>query len=115
MISIAPRAFSLWAPLVLNANPASDIRGNERRITRTPTLDGGTVYTDNGFSDGDRTLSLQFSFLTKAQADAIEGIAALQSAVSVSVDGVCWDAYLISYSVSSNPRMRLAVRSKLSE
>jgi hypothetical protein len=41
--------------IVLGMLPESQIRGGERRVTRTATLDGGCSLYDAGFSHGDRT------------------------------------------------------------
>jgi len=43
---------------LLTLLPESDLRAGTRRVSRTKTLDGGVVITDQGFAHGDRTLRL---------------------------------------------------------
>ena len=59
MIAILTPA-DLWFghPPVLDLAPSSGLAARDRRLTRTPTLDGGAVMSDGGWSEADRTLSL---------------------------------------------------------
>jgi hypothetical protein len=41
--------------IVLNTN-SHPVKENTRRLSRTPTLDGGAVITDGGWSEADRNL-----------------------------------------------------------
>jgi hypothetical protein len=115
IVSICPRSFSLIGPVVIRATADSNTRSNQRRLSRTATLDGGVAITDGGFSDGDRTIEIRPAKLTAAIAEDIEDMARLSLSVTLSVDSVVWDAVMMSYSLGASPRLTLAVRQRLTE
>lgn len=80
MIAIlSPIEFWFGDPPVLNATPSSDTQSRDRRMTRSPTLDGGAVVNDGGWSEADRTFTLVISHLSEADADTLREIAATTS------------------------------------
>lgn len=62
-------------PPWLRISPASDIHSRARRLSRSATLDGGAVFTDGGWCDADRTLSLDILDLTPETAATLAEIA----------------------------------------
>ena len=59
MISISTIDQNAFGVIVISEDPASTLEDSEARITRTDTLDGGTVVDHRGFFDGDRTFEIQ--------------------------------------------------------
>ncbi|MBN1664834.1 MAG: hypothetical protein JW943_14635 [Deltaproteobacteria bacterium] len=60
IIGIASQQYDIDGAFIVSPSPEStSLRGGQRRITRTKTLDGGVVITDGGLSDGDRTLEIR--------------------------------------------------------
>jgi len=58
LISITTVNFSLSGHLIFEASEESDFGATSRRVSRTATLDGGCLITDQGFSHSDRTFRL---------------------------------------------------------
>ena len=73
---LTPSAFWYGHPPALHLATSSDVRGRDRRMTRTPTLDGSAVTNDGGWSESDRTFTLNLLRLTEAEAATLEEIAA---------------------------------------
>jgi hypothetical protein len=59
MISISTIDQNASGVIVIAEDPASSLEDSEARITRTDTLDGGTVVDHRGFFDGDRTFEIE--------------------------------------------------------
>jgi hypothetical protein len=60
-IGIASTTYLADGGRILTPLPDTDIRGGDRRVSRTKTLDGGVVITDSGFAHGDRTFKINVS------------------------------------------------------
>jgi len=58
MISITTNTADTMLPLIINESPKSSLYDKEARVSRAKTLDGGAYIQNNGFSHGDRTLSV---------------------------------------------------------
>lgn len=78
---LTPVDYWFGHPPRLNITPDSDLRTLARRLTRTATLDGDAVVTDGGYCQADRTITLEIRDLTRADADALEEIAARDACV----------------------------------
>jgi hypothetical protein len=74
---ITPVAYWYGDPPALTLKAESDTRTMSRRMSRSPTLDGSAVINDGGYSDADRSFTLQFESLTQSNVTALEAIAAL--------------------------------------
>jgi hypothetical protein len=57
-VSICTTLFNPLGDVLLNASETSDFNFLSRRLTRTATLDGGSVIVDNGFSASDGTIKV---------------------------------------------------------
>lgn len=73
---LTPAAFWFGHPPRLELAASSDTQSRDRRMTRTPTLDGGAVVHDGGWSESDRTLTLAIRQISAADADVLATIAA---------------------------------------
>lgn len=58
-VGLASQSYDIDGAFMLAPIPGTaEIKGAQRRATRTKTLDGGCVITDGGISAGDRTFTL---------------------------------------------------------
>ena len=73
---LTPAAYWFGHPPRLELAASSDTQSRDRRMTRTPTLDGGAVINDGGWSESDRTLTLAIRRLSEADAAVLATIAA---------------------------------------
>ena len=58
-IALAAPTFDPFGSILLEVELTSDLVSVGRRLSRTQTLDGGASIVDGGFSDADRTLTVQ--------------------------------------------------------
>lgn len=73
---LTPAAFWFGHPPALHLAHSSDTNAHDRRMTRTPTLDGGAVIHDGGWSEADRTMTLVIRHLSAADTETLKTIAA---------------------------------------
>ena len=112
--SLTAADFDIGEPLRLRVDPGSDLREAERRMTRTPTLDGGTAITDGGFVVSDNTLTLTLQDVTQAQADRLRELTERPGAVTASLDGRVWRALLQRITLGpESARITLAITARL--
>lgn len=83
IIGISTKRYYHAAPLVVDAEPDSEILSNARRMTRTPTLDRGVEITDQGFCAGDQTLRITCRRMTEPQIALYRAIADNYTRVTV--------------------------------
>jgi len=70
MVSITTQTSSTYV-VKFQEDYNSKIRRFTRRVSRVATLDGGSVVTDSGFSDTDRTFVISGQ-VTETQRDSLE-------------------------------------------
>jgi len=70
MVSITTQASSEYV-VKIKENPNSKIKDFYRRVSRIATLDGGSVVIDSGYTDTDRTLTIE-GRITEAQKTMLE-------------------------------------------
>ena len=58
MISLSAPLYDLEGQVLLYPSPDSELQGGSRRVSRTPTLDGGATIVDQGMSHADRTFRI---------------------------------------------------------
>jgi hypothetical protein len=73
---LSPAPYWFGDPPLLRLDPSSDTRTMTRRISRSSTLDGGSVINDGGYSQSDREIKLAINGLSAADAAVLESIAA---------------------------------------
>lgn len=102
--------------VVLDRVRAPDKLGElTRRVSRTATLDGGVALTDQGYSDGDRTLVITARG-TEEQAENVAYLLRNYSTVTVSVADGCYLAALSNLTyVDGALQITALVHSRLSE
>lgn len=88
MISISSVIQNVTGAVVINESLTSAFKTNTARVSRVTTLDGGSVITHSGYSDGDRTLSV-YARISEAQANILWNIFRNETFVLVSIpDGL---------------------------
>jgi hypothetical protein len=87
-----------------------------RRVNRVPTLDGGAVVNDFGYSDADRTIDLAWMPTSRAVEDAVVRMLQLYEQIHVSTPAGFFRAAPERYTPgATESRLRLLVLAKLSE
>jgi len=114
MISITTPTFDLQGQVIINETANSDLKKNNKRISRTATLDGGCSITDQGFSNADRTLTINESSLDKERADCIWRIFTIYSLVRVSLRDGCFLGAIEKVSLNEgNLNMKILIKERL--
>jgi len=86
-----------------------------RRASRIATLDGGAVMSDQGFSDADRKLELQWSPIDSAQTDAVERLVRLYALVTVVIPAGVFRAAPSAYTPrADNAQLQLLITERIS-
>lgn len=93
MIGIATITSNSAGAVLINDKRKSEDKKASARINRTKTLDGGVCIVHNGFSHGDRTVSIKAT-ITQTDADALWTIFQDETLVMFSNDEGCFDAYI---------------------
>ena len=85
MISLTTLIADPINTVLFRPDPESGLSARTRRVTRTPTLDGGAALFDGGASEADRTFVIIW---TASQAEAIkaEALVKLYSRIRVATD-----------------------------
>jgi len=73
MISATLTSVDSGDSISFEINPIQETR--TRRVSRSATLDGGSVITDGGFSDSDRTLPIECVYPYQGMDDDLAAIA----------------------------------------
>lgn len=85
---LTPTTFWFGHPPRMELAASSDTQSRDRRLTRTPTLDGGAVVNDGGWSEADRTLTLNIRHLSQEDAATLQQIAAYTEQHLALADGL---------------------------
>lgn len=114
MLSITTATFDLRGHLLLHPEPSSELKRNTRRMSRTPTLDGGCSISDQGFSDSDRTFTVSQNNISKNLASRIWYIFRTYSLVYISTEeGVFRGAIQDVNLTEGNLRAKILIKEKL--
>jgi len=98
----------------IDATPDTNEGEAKRRVTRSPTLDGGAAFNDFGFSEADRTITVKWTPV-QAVDDGVARLLQLHSRVIVSVGTGVYLAAPETYRPGvDQSTLRLLVASKLS-
>ena len=116
MIGIAS---DLWmdenGAFILQALPETRTREGARRLNRRKTLDGGVVITDGGFSEGDRSMSIQVTATEELWA-ALWYFFQNVNQVVISADGSCYLGMLERVSEADGKvSLNMMIQEKISE
>ena len=85
MIGISTLTQNMAGAVTFETEGPTNIREAHARVSRSATLDGGSVVNHLGFSHGDRTLRVQ-ARVTESGADVIWAIFVLGVMVNVATD-----------------------------
>ena len=111
---LSTTTFSTRQVLLPRLDKPNAARELTRRVSRTATLDGGATLTDQGFSDGDRTLVLT-ARVDEATAAATEYLLQHYATVTVSTETGCYLAALSHLTYQDGAvQVTALVQSKLS-
>ena len=92
MISVVSKTFDLAGALEIDPNIDGVTFAANRRTSRAATLDGGAVITDQGYSDGDRTLIVRYKAVSEAHDDLARRILRYHARVYVTTDEGTFEA-----------------------
>lgn len=67
--------------VALDVSPAQNMGESRRRVTRIPTLDGGAVFNDFGYTEADRTIRLSWQVRSAAQEAAVARLVQLYAQI----------------------------------
>lgn len=91
MIALATQTFDLEGSVILSTTRFdSDISSTARRISRTATLDGGSVITDGGYTAADKVLSIAAENVDDATFQAVAYLVKNYSQIIVSTEFGCY-------------------------
>lgn len=85
-----------------------------RRVNRIATLDGGAVVSDQGATDADRTIIIEWQSAGKDVEQTIETMVQLYSRLNVSIDGAVYLTAPSRYTPGETSQLELLVLSKVS-
>lgn len=85
ILSISAPQFDIDGSELLHGVDETALGSLTRRVSRTPTLDGGAAINDFGYSDADRTLDIRWPARSRAQADNIARMVKAYSRLIVSM------------------------------
>jgi len=74
------------APVIMKPLPETVLRDARARVTRTATLDGGCVITNNGLAAADRTPEIRARIMTKAACDVLWNLFANHTLFTLSTE-----------------------------
>lgn len=87
MIGISTKIFDFEGADIFFDVDIQDLNNKiQRRVASTPTLDGGSYVSDQGYSDSDKLLSFKISNLTRARAENLIRIAKYHSRIIVTMN-----------------------------
>ena len=89
-VSISAPIFDIDGHVFIEKVSAGGMMGFERRNNRIPTLDGGSVIPDFGYSVADRTLIIEWTPVTSWQIETVIMLAKSYSRLIVSTKEGCF-------------------------
>ena len=85
ILSISAPQFDIDGSELLHGVDEAPLQAIRRRVSRTPTLDGGAAINDFGYSDSDRTLDIRWPARDRVQADNIARMVKAYSRLIISM------------------------------
>ena len=118
MIGISTQTYDLSGARIFKLiMPVPVHRAGSRRIMRTATLDGGVTIADMGYSDGDRTFTIEIPDPRIEDVDFARYIVETFNLVTVVTDDGVYSVAPSTYKVLSNGKLsiELLVKQKTSQ
>jgi len=97
VIVIASTLFDPMGYLSVDPLPSTATQSFSRRVSRVGTTDGGVAISDRGYSDGDRTLQVEFKPSRKEENDRALRFVRLHSTVRVGTEEGVFSAVAESF------------------
>jgi hypothetical protein len=110
MITISP--LENYPKHVIVLPDAVVIPEQPRRVTRTPTLDGGTAIYDGGYNFGDWTLNISIPNLTSAQHKTAEFLTQKIGRVTISTNEGMFEGIIEKYTGAGTGEMTILVEKR---
>lgn len=103
-----------FGTMIFKFNPSkSEIYSQGRRVSKRGTLDGGSVFSDYGFTDSDREFNIETQ-LRGEQLDLLNYMIRNYSSIMVSViDGLFLAALESTTTIGSNVKLKILIKEKL--
>lgn len=115
LATISALVFDFSGYIELDLLPSYTDGEVRRRVNRSPTLDGGAVVADGGFSHGDRTLQMRWKRVDSVLEEAVARMVATYATMVVSTRAGVFLAAPETYNPTADEsELRLLVLSKLS-
>lgn len=115
MVTLASTEWNPAGYIELRAIDSQNRGETRRRVNRQATLDGSAVLIDQGMSEADRSITVEWMSMSRADEAAVERLVQLYSRINVSIDGAVYlaapEAYVPGDETS---QLRLLVLSKVS-
>jgi hypothetical protein len=90
MLTISAPIFDIdGSAVIANPNQSGLVEFN-KRVSRIATLDGGAAFNDFGYSDADRTLSIDFLPANEEQLNTVKALSQKYSRLIVSFSDGCF-------------------------
>jgi hypothetical protein len=114
-VHLLTTTWDVFGAVSIEPLPSTDYGSSDRRVTRIATLDGGVVYNDFGHADGDRTMTIRWTYDATTHA-AVERLIRYYGTVFVSTREGFFLAAIHRHDVQqSTSALRLLILDKLAE
>ena len=114
MIGVASKLYDAVGSGVFTLKTDSKITARTRRVSRTKTLDGGVVFTDGGYTDGDRTLAAVIEY-EESSWTLVRHLLEDCTLVTVAICEGCFEATMGAVSLDkAGIKMSILLKEKLS-
>jgi hypothetical protein len=115
MLTINAPVFDLAGSETIASPKVSGLSAFGRRVTRTPTLDGSAAINDFGYSDADRTLSINWTPRDRAQTENVARMVKTYGRLIVSCREGCFLGAPESFNTGDDgTQIRILVERKIS-
>jgi hypothetical protein len=113
MISVSTITANTAGTLIFEELPDSELKTASARVTQVPTLDGESIVTHQGFSHGDRTITVEAS-LSESDTDILWDIFTTESLVYLSTSEGFFKAGISNFAVTKGTvKMTFAIKEKM--
>lgn len=96
-VVLSSLTFDPAGSVALIVAPGQTFGDTRRRMNRIPTLDGGAVFNDFGYSEADRSITLSWTVRSAAQEALVARLVQLYARVHVATHQGLWLAALEQY------------------
>jgi hypothetical protein len=113
MISVSTLTANTAGTLIFEELPNSELKTALARVTQVPTLDGESIVTHQGFSHGDRNMTIE-AFLNETDADVMWNIFTTESLIYLSTSEGFFKAAISNFAITKGRiKMTFAIKEKM--